>query len=481
MYKDFDQKIKPEVIVLSDLNNLDYKNFKSLYFTRGMELRKEREYPNKSSEEIKSEVKEEIKKNIENYEKGIEEKFFQINKEKSKELEKKFKQMKLKINFKSEPKILRNGKFYTLSCRCFTLYDNRFFNILHKFYLENDFEITSAIQLDNQDLVFYSEKLLFIYRLKEGKYYLFQKIEESQTGYLPQNSHVGCTTFPKTYKTKFIKEISGNRFILVSNYGFKIYSLNEKNEYFISLLEEYYEDLKTIIELDNNSFIFCNEFYSSISNGGSDNTILIMDKIVLFEMTQKRKEDKLFIKDYYNPNERKKITDEKAIKVIESLKSVSGEKQLIRYSTRRGKHYFKGNAILKNKYFLIGIDNNILIFDIFYGNLLKRYELLINGFDNLYFCDANILKWNNNEDNEFLINIKGNNVLFELNNDNDLKVISQSYYGKINNLKILNEKNNIFYDEDENEEDLKNKNKKKRFLPIKNFYYKNNYCFSIFY
>ena len=92
------------------------------------------------------------------------------------------------------------------------------------------------------------------------------------------------------------------------------------------MLEKYYEDLKTIIELDNNSFIFCNEFYSSISNGGSDNTILIMDKIVLFEMTQKRKEDKLFIKDYYNPNERKKITDEKAIKIIESLKSVSGEK-----------------------------------------------------------------------------------------------------------------------------------------------------------
>ena len=40
MYKDFDQKIKPEVIVLSDLNYLDYKNFKSLYFTRRMELRK---------------------------------------------------------------------------------------------------------------------------------------------------------------------------------------------------------------------------------------------------------------------------------------------------------------------------------------------------------------------------------------------------------------------------------------------------------
>ena len=40
----------------------------------------------------------------------------------------------------------------------------------------------------------------------------------------------GCRVFPKSYSAQFIKEISGNRFILVSNYGYKIYSLNEKNE-----------------------------------------------------------------------------------------------------------------------------------------------------------------------------------------------------------------------------------------------------------
>ena len=50
------------MIVLSDLNNLDYKNFQGLYNTRRMEYHKKSEYPNKSSEEIKSEIKEELKK-----------------------------------------------------------------------------------------------------------------------------------------------------------------------------------------------------------------------------------------------------------------------------------------------------------------------------------------------------------------------------------------------------------------------------------
>ena len=208
--------------------------------------------------------------------------------------------MKLKIKFKREPKILRDGKIYTHSYGYFTVYDNRFFNILHKIYLEGNYKITSAIQLDNQDLVFFAETLLIIYRLKKGKYHLFQIIEENQTGYSTQRTHAGCSSFPKTYKSKFIKEISGNRFICVSNYGFKIYSLNEKKEYFIALLEKYYEDLKEIIELDKDTFIFLNEIYCSVSNGGSNHTILIIDKIKLFEITQKQKGNRLFIQDYYS-------------------------------------------------------------------------------------------------------------------------------------------------------------------------------------
>ena len=129
------------------------------------------------------------------------------------------------------------------------------------------------------------------------------------------------------------------------------------------------------------------------------------------------------------------------------------KQELLEYWVEGSHHYFRGNAILKNKYFIVGIDNNILIFDILSGKQLKRYELLINGGDNAYICNANIIKWNNNEDNEFLINIKGNIVLFELTNDNDLKIIIQSFFQNINCLKKLNEKNNGFYDDVREEED----------------------------
>ena len=459
MYHDFDEGVKSEVIILSDLKGLDYKSFKSGYNTWRMEYKKREEYPNKSREEIIAEIKEEIKKDTEKSVKETKEKYYQINSEKTKELVQKFKQTKLKVNFNCVPKILRDGKLYTISQGCLTVYDNRFFNKLYEIKFEENYNITKAIQLDNKDLVFFAVNLIMIYRLKEEKYYLFQKIEENQTGYHQQDSYSGCMAYPKTFEAESIKEISGNRFICVSNYGFKMYSLNEKNEYNVTLLEWYHEGLETIIELDKNSFIFCSRINYGDSLGDPAHNKLIIDKINLREIRTKEKENKLIegadADRYYGYpiSERDKMTDEESIKVIESLKFTYDHKQLIEYSTRGSYHFFKGNAILKNKYFIIGIDNNILIFDILSGKQLKRYELLINGGDNAYICNANIIKWNNNEDNEFLINIKGNIVLFELTNDNNLKIISQLFFENINYFKKLNEKNNGFYDDGRDKED----------------------------
>ena len=43
--------------------------------------------------------------------------------------------------------------------------------------------------------------------------------------------------------------------------------------------------------------------------------------------------------------------------------------------------------------------------------------------------------------------LKENFILFELTNDNELKIISQDYFLNITSLKHLNEKNNIFYED----------------------------------
>ena len=486
MENDFDKNVKSEDIVLSDLKNLEYKSFHSCFDTWRMEYNKEKEYPNKSPEEIKAEIQEEIKKSTEKSAKEAKEKYYQFNSEKNKELEQKFKQINLKLNFNCVPKILRDGKFYTISQGCFTVYDDRFFNKQYEIIFEEVYNITSAIQLDNKDLVFFASNLIIIYRLKEEKYFLYQKIEENQTGYHQQMSYSGCMSYPKTFEASFIKEISGNRFICVSNYGFKMYSLNEKNEYSITLLEWYHEGLKTIIELDKNSFIFCTEIYCGASLGGPAHNVLIIDKMDLREITEEERKNKLIEEadayryyEYKGLRERYKITDEKAKKVIESLKFTYDHIKFIKYSSYGGYHYFEGNAILKNKYFIVGIDNNILIYDIPSGKQIKRYKLLINGEDNLYIYNANIIKWNNNEDNEFLINIKGNIALFELTNDNDLKIINQCYFENINCLKKLNEKKNGFYNDDIEENDS--------YYGKKYYSYSNacddnkNCCVSIFY
>ena len=119
-----------------------------------------------------------------------------------------------------------------------------------------DIYLISAIQLNNNDLVLalkikeekgWKYKFeLWIYRLKNEEYSLFQKIAENMKGYALQYSRSGCEFEPKNYRVNSLKEISGNRFICINNYGFKIYSLDEKNEYYLLLLYEHSEKIKNI-------------------------------------------------------------------------------------------------------------------------------------------------------------------------------------------------------------------------------------------
>ena len=93
------------------------------------------------------------------------------------------------------------------------------------------------------------------------------------------------------------------------------------------------------------------------------------------------------------------------------------------------------------------------------GKQLKRYEILLNEKDNLYKCEANIYKWNNNKDNEFILNIGGNIIMFELMNEDELKIINQIYSKDIKYLKKLNEKSNKFYDDGTTDYYYEDKNK----------------------
>ena len=407
----FDQLIRHEFIILSDLKNLDLNDARRSCYRK---------------EDIIKYIK-----NLEQEKDSIED-YYEINNEKSKELEKVFGQIKLKINFNSKPRTLRDGKLYTILNDCFTIYDDKFYNKIYEIKFEDNIGITTAIILDNKDLVFCTKSQLIIYRLKNKEYNLFQKIDKHGEGYKLKMTGYCCRVNYLDYEVQFIKDISGNRFICVSNYGFEIYSLNDKNEYSIFLLEKIKLkcEINSIYELDKDNFIFC-----VIKNY----TNLFVIKINLKEITKYEKDKKIY-QGHLLRNEDKNI--------IESLKYTYNKTEIFTFFDYKIFNYFKGDSTLKNKYFIFSINNNIIIFDIFSAKILKRYEILVEEKDTVYKYDyVNIIKWNNKNNNEFIININGNIILFELTNDNELKIINQTYFKDIKILHKVNEKCNKFFND----------------------------------
>ena len=431
MNKAFDESIKKEIIVLSNIKNINNNSYSSFYDLL-LKRRIQKENPNISNEIISSEIIKEKDKKSNLIRLESKEKYYRINEEKSKELESIFTQVKLKIKFNSKPEILRDGKFYTIFENNLIIYSDKLFNKLYEIELEENENIISVIQLDNKDLVFLSKEKLIIYRLNNDKYSLIQKIEENRTGYEIQMINKEGSYHAKSYKSSFIKDISGNRFICANNYGFKIYELNEKNEYSIILIETYYEGLKIIHELDINNFIFFSESY---------NNKFIIDKITLKEIHNNKKRK---IINELKKRERDYNEDYTDIFIVENEKSIFEcvkftykHKKYLEYDNYYEHHYFNGYSLLKNEILLVNIDSSFLIYDINSGKQLKRYEISVNEGYNFYKGKTNIIKWDNNNDNEFLLNLNGNIILFELINENNLTIIAQTYFRYINNLRKL--------------------------------------------
>ena len=474
-----------EIIVLSNLKDINkdliYEYFDqnpyrdSYIFELSNEEKPRTEEEKKKILEMKNEFK---KKSLELH--------YKINSQKIKELKLAFNQLELKAKFESKPKVLKDGILYTLSKAGFIMYDNKFL----KKILEIKFKPTiipfSAILLDNNDLVFAcfiydkddlnNKYVLLIYRLKEKQYYLFQEIKEGGFGYLSRFGKRGfCSnTFNKIeYKVDYLKSISGNKFICVSNYGIKIYSLNGNNEYSLVLLNKHLNDIKIIYELNNNKFIFCTLKDTFMW----DNTVL-MELIELNKITKEELDDKLKNLEKYGYHlntrnsgcynfrieieDRKKIYKSQILKLIESLKLTCSFKEIIKY-IENGRNLNSSNyIILKKKYFIVMINNNIFIINLIDSKFLKKYKILIDaindGKDSLFIYDfMEIQKWNNSEDNEFVLFIDKNVILFELNDDEidtiNLKILCCSYFPNIadnQNFQKLSEKHNKFYSYDKN-------------------------------
>ena len=85
---------------------------------------------------------------------------------------------------------------------------------------------------------------------------------------------------------------------------------------------------------------------------------------------------------------KKEINIDELEKSLKSLKLTYSPKEIIKYIENTKNYNLSNYAILKNKYFIVMINNNIFIINLIDGKLLKRYELLIDatfdGKDSLF-------------------------------------------------------------------------------------------------
>ena len=158
--------------------------------------------------------------------------------------------------------------------------------------------------------------------------------------------------------------------------------------------------------------------------------------------------------DEINEND-KNIYKDKLQKFIKLLKLSCSFDKIIKLKDNANNYHLSSYIIIKKKYFIVLINNAIFIIDLINGKLLERCEILINlilnGNDSLFIYKyMNIQKWNNSEDNEFIIFIEKNIILFELNEDKNnninLKILNKSYFPNIGNVvHKLSKKINKFY------------------------------------
>ena len=426
------------------------------------------------------------KKDLKNKEKNLSKnKFYKIDDKKKKELEKVFKEVKAKIklsfNLKkssrsqntsiTNPEIIYDKKTIENKNLCI-IYDPK--NFSKKLEIEISAPFLFVEKLDNKDLVFLTSNEniyeLLIYRSMQGQnnenkgYILTQKIKETIEGYEIKYNYKRSMfgeeekAQPKEYKLYYIKAISGNRFFSVSNYGFKMYALNEKNEYELVLLEPY-EKIDFIYEIDTDQFIFgLNirkvEGYGFCGNAYTCYYHLLLNIIELKDIDKNQNNSK-------NNN----------LKMNEKLKYSVISKTMFEFNCSNPLVFdteieFSDFVTLKNKYFIVMIEKSILIFNMETREEIKKFEINIDDYP--YF-QSDIKKWDCPENDEFIMILNNNVILFKLNEEKskniNLSILNYGYFPELcfketkditifKNLKKMNGKKNRFYSYTEQSNDI---------------------------
>ena len=228
------------------------------------------------------------------------------------------------------------------------------------------------------------------------------------------------------YKIISISPLSEKRFLVYLDNGINIFCLHQKyNIYYSEIFISKYDnpDIKRIYEA-NNIIIIC----SSIGKVGNDYirppTYKIRTSIQNLDSNKKI----LFLKcEMIICNEEKSGQKENSYKISYNIN-------------------FSNGIILKNKYFIFMLDNNLLVLSLLTFEIIKNYSLVFYYDDDfLIYTDFQIEKWDEINDNEFILNVNGNITLFELIEDNleiGLKILAYYYFPNIDYIQKVDDNNN---------------------------------------
>ena len=228
------------------------------------------------------------------------------------------------------------------------------------------------------------------------------------------------------YKIISISPLSEKRFLVYLDNGINIFCLHQKyNIYYSEIFISKYDnpDIKRIYEA-NNIIIIC----SSIGKVGNDYirppTYKIRTSIQNLDSNKKI----LFLKcEMIICNEEKSGQKENSYKISYNIN-------------------FSNGIILKNKYFIFMLDNNLLVLSLLTFEIIKNYSLIFYYDDDfLIYKDFQIEKWDEINDNEFILNVNGNITLFELIEDNleiGLKILAYYYFPNIDYIQKVDDNNN---------------------------------------
>ena len=304
---------------------------------------------------------------------------------------------------------MKNDKIGIIS-KSLRIYETKSYQKIQEIQNEEKEEtIEKMFELDNNDLILISKidpdirkskYKIKIYRLKNEKYELFQVIDDDNNGYeMKIKKKLGITKRKHKiyYKLNDIIKLTQNKFIAVSDLGFKIYSLSN-------------EDINSKYTL---CFMHKNEVYDYIKYIYPVNE----NELIIFYYT------KNFSLNFFIPGndtldiEKFDIINNKKIKNIFHKK----RNQLFDYFP------FSNFIIIKDKYLVIIIIGSFYIFDIIKGE--KKFVIFSSVKYDIY---GNLHNLNSISDDIFLLIQNGRFVFIQYNESwNKLDVIGSFQHDKL--------------------------------------------------